>query len=84
MSKVEAEAPFAGQTVVVTGVVQGLKRWEVDAEIMNAGGVAADKVTATTTLLVVGDKPGQTKLQAGARFLVPIITEAEFRRRIGR
>ena len=40
------------------------------------------KVTAETTLVVVGDKPGKSKLTAASGYGTELITEAEFRERI--
>lgn len=73
---------LAGETVVVTGVVEGLKRWEVDSCIVEAGGIAGDGVTQDTTLLVVGDRPGATKQNKARELGIPTITEAEFRARL--
>jgi DNA ligase (NAD+) len=73
---------LAGETVVVTGVVEGLKRWEVDSVIVEAGGIAGDHVTQDTTLLVVGERPGATKQNKARDLGVATITEAEFRERI--
>jgi DNA ligase (NAD+) len=70
---------IVGEFVVVTGVVVGMTRDEVAAAIGAAGGKPGDSVTAKTTLLVVGDKPGATKLNRADVLHIPTITEAEFR-----
>jgi len=80
----QIKSPLAGEIVVVTGVVLGMQRWQADTAIMEAGGVAGDTVTTSTTLLVVGERPGQTKLKKAEMLGIPTITEAEFRQRIGR
>lgn len=81
---VETQYPLEGETVVVTGIVEGLKRWEVESVVIEAGGVAGDTVTSKTTLLVIGDRPGKAKVAKASEFGTATITEAEFRRRIGR
>ena len=42
-----------------------------------------DRVTATTTYLVVGEGVGQTKLSAAAKKGVQVISEAELRALFG-
>jgi DNA ligase (NAD+) len=69
---------LAGQTVVVTGKVDGLTRDEVELAIHVAGGKSADSVNAATTLIVIGEKPGASKLNGAARFGTTSITAAEF------
>ncbi|MGV0985057.1 MAG: BRCT domain-containing protein [Limnohabitans sp.] len=81
---VATKPPLAGETVVVTGVVTGLTRDEVFNAVYAAGGLNGDSVNAKTTLLVIGDRPGASKLTKAAALGTPTITEAEFRRRIGR
>lgn len=78
----EVAGPLEGEVVVVTGVVEGMLRHEVDFAISQAGGFASDTVTAKTTLLVVGDRPGATKLSKAAALGVSRISEAELRSRL--
>lgn len=75
---------LVGETIVVTGVVEGMTRVDVFDAIVQAGAIAGDSVTAKTTLLVIGDRPGQTKLDKAAALGVETITESEFRERLGR
>jgi len=73
---------LAGQTVVLTGKVLGIGRRDMFRTINQAGGIAADKVDANTTLLVVaGGATGAqtTKFKAAARRGLPIISDAIFR-----
>lgn len=46
--------PFAGQVVVFTGKLSSIGRREAHALVGRLGGLAADEVTARTTMLVVG------------------------------
>jgi DNA ligase (NAD+) len=73
-----------GETVVVTGVVMGMQRWETAQVIMEAGGIAQDAISKTTTMVVIGERPGATKVNKAAELGLKTITEAEFRRLVGR
>ena len=47
-------SPFSGQTVVFTGRLASVGRREAHALVEQLGGLAADEVTARTTMLVIG------------------------------
>ena len=47
-------SPFSGQTVVFTGKLGSVGRREARALVERLGGLAADEVTARTTMLVIG------------------------------
>jgi|ABSO01.1.fsa_nt_gi NAD-dependent DNA ligase (contains BRCT domain ty pe II) len=70
------------EVVVVTGVIAGMTRLDVEDAVYQAGGTNAGAVTPATTLLVVGTKPGQTKLQKALALGIQTIDESEFRRRL--
>lgn len=55
---------FAGQTVVFTGKLASLGRREARALVERLGGVAAQEVTARTTMLVVGAEGSGASLPA--------------------
>ena len=73
----QAKNPFAGQTCVVTGKIDGMTRLEAEQAINRRGGSAASSITAKTHILIVGDKPG-SKLEKAKKLGVQIITAAEF------
>ena len=75
-----AAEPFAGQTLVVTGVIEGMDRSEVEQAVNRAGGRAASAVTVSTTLLVIGEKPGAVKVQRAKDLGVRTISGDQFRR----
>ena len=50
------EKPFEGQTIVFTGKLSLLPRKEAQELVRKLGGVAADRVTAATTCLVMGEE----------------------------
>lgn len=76
--------PLAGKTLVVTGTLARFSREEIDDLIRELGGTAAGNVSANTDYVVVGDKPGSTKLDKAKKLGIQQLTEAEFLRVIGR
>lgn len=81
--RVDAQ-PLDGERVCVSGVVEGLDRNAVANAVSQAGGYFDEKVNGLTTLLVIGEKPGASKVAAAKKFGTKTITEAEFRARVGR
>ena len=69
---------LAGKSVVVTGAIPGMRREEVEAAITSRGGTSPGGVSKKTTVLVVGDDPGASKLTKARELGVPIIDAAGF------
>jgi DNA ligase (NAD+) len=74
-----AGGPLTGQSVVVTGTLEGFSREEAEEAIRAAGGHPGGSVSRKTGYLVVGDKPG-SKAQKAQELGVPILDEDAFRR----
>ncbi len=72
--------PFSGQTFVITGTLPAFGRDEAKAFIEARGGKVVDSVSKKTSYLVLGEAPG-SKLAKAQSLGVPIIDEAELRRR---
>jgi DNA ligase (NAD+) len=84
-----AEAPraatsgrLAGETLVITGTLEGYTRDEARAAARAAGAKVTDSVTRKTTMLVAGADAG-SKLRKAQELGVPVVDEAGFRRRLG-
>lgn len=75
--------PLAGKTVVVTGTLVNYDRIGIENAIKDAGGKASGSVSKKTDYVLIGDKPG-SKADKAKELGVPIITEAEFDRLIGK
>jgi DNA ligase (NAD+) len=75
--------PLAGHTVVVTGTLPTLKRDEIEEMIQKLGGKAAGSVSKKTSFLVAGEDAG-SKLTKAKELGVPVLTEGEFLKKIGR
>ena len=56
---------------------------EIKETIEANGGKAASSVSKKTTFVLVGAKPGQSKIDKAAELGVPTITEEEFEAMIG-
>ncbi|MFW5734800.1 MAG: NAD-dependent DNA ligase LigA, partial [Oceanidesulfovibrio sp.] len=78
------EGPLSGKKVLVTGAIPGLTRDEAKQAVLDAGGEPASSVSKNLDLLVVGDKPGQSKLDKAAKLNTPRIGADEFLRLLGK
>jgi DNA ligase (NAD+) len=70
-----------GQSVVITGTLPTLSREEAEDRVRKAGGKAASSVSAKTSFIVAGENPG-TKYEKAQSLDVPIVTEAEFLKKL--
>jgi hypothetical protein len=62
-----------GKRVCITGSVIGMTRDEIFLDIEERGGHVDKTVDRYTTLLVIGNKPGATKLNAARRWGIPSV-----------
>jgi DNA ligase (NAD+) len=78
-----APGPLAGRTIVVTGTLQGYGRKDIEKLIEQLGGKAAGSVSKATTHVIAGDDAG-SKLARARELGVPVLTEEEFEKLIGK
>ncbi|WP_328326601.1 NAD-dependent DNA ligase LigA [Kribbella sp. NBC_00382] len=71
------EQTLTGQSVVVTGTVEGYSRDEATEAIVSRGGKVAGSVSKKTSFVVVGDSPG-SKYDKAVQLGVPILDAAGF------
>ncbi|TVM35163.1 NAD-dependent DNA ligase LigA [Oceanidesulfovibrio marinus] len=83
-SQAPSEGPLAGKKVLVTGAVPGLTRDEAKQAVLDAGGEAASSVSKNLDMIVVGEKPGQSKLDKAEKLEIPRLSADEFLRLIGK
>ncbi len=74
---------LAGKTLVVTGTLKNYKRDEIEDLIKEQGGKAGGSVSKKTDYLVAGEEAG-SKLAKAKELGVPVLTEDEFEKLIGR
>jgi DNA ligase (NAD+) len=82
--KPQAGGPLEGKSIVVTGELASMSRDEAEEAVRRAGGSPTGSVSAKTDYLVVGEKPGSTKLRAAEKHGTKQIDEDAFLRLIGR
>lgn len=75
--------PLSGVVVVFTGTLSDFTREEATRVVEALGGRVAPRVSRQTSYVVAGKDPG-SKLDRARDLGIPILTEAEFRKLIGR
>ena len=74
--------PLAGERIVITGKLNCLRN-EAIAALERLGATVTNTVTYGTTMVLVGDKVGATKMNKVHQYGIPTITEDELDRMIG-
>ena len=74
----EFDDRFAGKTFVVTGEPDGYDREELEELIQCFGGVVRSSVSGKTNYLIVGEDPGERKLEKARELGTPILNTDEF------
>jgi DNA ligase (NAD+) len=74
---------LAGKTVVVTGTLMNYQRKDIEALIEQMGGKATGSVSKNTSFLVAGEDAG-SKLDKARSLGIPIYTEQQFEKMIGK
>lgn len=77
--QIKKTGPFAGQTVVFTGGLEGMTRDEAKRTVLAGGGKTAAAVGQGVTLVVAGREAG-SKLDKARKLGIRIVDEAEFLR----
>jgi DNA ligase (NAD+) len=78
------EGPLTGHTYVITGTLEAFTRDEAAALLEERGAKVANAVSGKTTGLIVGEEPGKSKLTKAEKSNVPLLTEPELLRLLGR
>src|SRR4029453_16612267 len=71
------EGPLRGNTYVITGTLERFSRDEAAAALEAKGAKVGNAVSGKTTGLIVGEEPGNSKLQKARKLEVPLLTEQE-------
>ena len=74
----QADGPFSGMTVVITGTLSTMTRQQAEQAVRDAGGTAGSGVSKKTSLVVAGESAG-SKLENANKLGVRVIGEEEFR-----
>ena len=78
-----AEQVLSGKTLVVTGTLETFSRQEIETIIKQLGGKAGGSVSKKTSYVVAGEEAG-SKLDKARKLGVPVLSEKEFLKLIGR
>ncbi|MDP5139925.1 MAG: NAD-dependent DNA ligase LigA [Spirosomaceae bacterium] len=78
-TEIESEA-LAGKILLYTGTFQNYSRAELEAKIESNGGKLVSGVSKKLDYLIVGEKPGGSKIRKAEQLEVTMITEEEFER----
>jgi DNA ligase (NAD+) len=74
--KITQEQTLAGQSIVVTGSLEGYTRDSATEAITSRGGKVAGSVSKKTSFVVVGDAPG-SKYDKAVELKVPVLSGAD-------
>lgn len=77
------EGPLSGKTFVFTGALSAFSREEARRIVESLGGRVASTVSRRVDYVVVGKDPGE-KFRKAQELGIPILTEEEFRKLVGR
>jgi DNA ligase (NAD+) len=78
------EGPLTGQTYVITGTLEQFTREEAQAALEALGAKIGASPSSKTTGLIVGEDPGKSKLTKAEKAGVPILTEQDLLKLLGR
>jgi DNA ligase (NAD+) len=74
----ETTLPLEGRSYIVTGTLASMGREEAEDRLRALGATVTSSVTRTTTALIVGEKPGKSKLDKAGKLGVKVMNEEEF------
>src|SRR5205823_12528932 len=78
------DGPLAGNAYVITGTLESFTRDEAAAALEELGAKVGNSVSSKTTGLVVGEEPGKSKLTKAEKSDVPLLSEDDLPRLLGR
>src|SRR5687767_398717 len=73
-----ADGPLAGKTFVITGTLSE-PRDSIAEKLEALGGKVTDSISASTSYLVAGEKPGGSKMKGAAKHNVTVLDEQALR-----
>ena len=78
------EGPLTGKQYVITGTLERFTREEAAAALEALGAKVSNSVSSKTTGVIVGEEPGKSKLTKAEKAGVPLLTEADLLKLLGR
>lgn len=78
-----SSAPLAGRSYIISGTLEKYGREEAEDKLRTLGATVTSSVTKTTTALILGNKPGASKLAKATKLGIPTLDEPAFLALIG-
>ena len=78
-----SKAPLAGKSYIISGTLEKYGREEAEDKLRALGATVTSSVTKATTALILGAKPGASKLAKATKLNIPTLDEAGFLSLIG-
>ncbi len=72
------DLPLAGRSYVVTGTLASMGREEAEDRLRVLGATVTSTVTKNTTAIIVGEKPGKSKIDKADKLGIARMSEVEF------
>ncbi|MFA6105902.1 MAG: NAD-dependent DNA ligase LigA [Patescibacteria group bacterium] len=74
----QTQSGLTGKTIVVTGTLTNYSRESIKTRLLSLGAKPSESVSAKTNYVLIGDKPGASKIDKARAHNVRTITEDEF------
>lgn len=75
--------PLVGRSYIISGTLEGYGREEAEDLLRSRGATVTSSVTKNTTALILGEKPGKSKMEKAAKLGIPTLGLADFLELIG-
>ena len=73
-----SKLPLAGKSYIISGTLDSFGREAAEEKLRSLGATVTSSVTKSTTALILGAKPGASKLKKAENLKIPTLSEAEF------
>ena len=73
-----SKLPLAGKSYIISGTLESYSREAAEDELRKLGATVTSSVTKSTTALILGAKPGASKLAKAEKLKIPTLSESEF------
>ena len=70
--------PLSGKSYIISGTLESMGREEAEDKLRELGAVVTSSVTKNTTALILGEKPGKSKLEKADKLGILKIGEKAF------
>lgn len=78
----DSNLSLMGKSYIISGTLESMGREEAEDRLRAFGATVTSSVTKTTTALILGEKPGKSKLEKAQKLGISTINEEEFKKLI--